>query len=146
MTRQGRNINDSMPAYCVGEAIKLLGKGKDISQSIVALLGLAFRGGVSDTRLSPTYKVIEELKKYDITKIRIHDPLVKSDPLLSPDIVLTSDLSQAVKDADLIILIADHPQYYKIIGDDLHKVPVYDGRGILDRAKFYKFTSIGTPR
>lgn len=146
MTRLGRNINDSMPAYCVGEAIKLLGAVKDISQARVALLGLAFRGGVSDTRLSPTYKVIEELKKYKIKEIRVHDPLVKSDPLLSPDILLTSELSDAVREADLIMLIADHPEYYNLTKDDLGKVAIYDGRGILNGSKFPdRFASIGTP-
>ena len=49
-----------MPAVTVQQAIKLLNRRKSIAQSIVTLLGLAFRGGVSDTRLSPTYKVIEE--------------------------------------------------------------------------------------
>ena len=44
------------------------------------MLGLAFRGGVSDTRLSPTYTVIDEFKKLKVSEIRIHDPFVKDDP------------------------------------------------------------------
>jgi nucleotide sugar dehydrogenase len=146
ITRLGRNVNDSMPAYCVAQAVRLL-NGADISQSVIALLGLAFRGGVSDTRLSPTYRVIEELKKLNAKEIRVHDPLVKSDPNLPNDVSLTSSLSQAVRGADLVILVSDHPQYKGLSADDLAGAPVYDGRGMLDESKFPqgRFASIGKP-
>jgi nucleotide sugar dehydrogenase len=144
IARLGRNVNDSMPAYCVDQAVRLL-DGTDISQSIVALLGLAFRGGVSDTRLSPTYRVIEELKKREVKEIRVHDPRVKSDLNLPQDVALTSSLLQAVKGADLVILVSDHPEYRSLTHESVGGAPVYDGRGILDRSKFDsgKFASIG---
>src|ERR671917_1672975 len=47
IVRYGRTINDSMPAYCVMQAIKLI-DGSDLSKCTVALLGLGFRGDVSD--------------------------------------------------------------------------------------------------
>jgi UDP-N-acetyl-D-mannosaminuronate dehydrogenase len=126
--------------------MKLL-DGTDVSKSTVALLGLAFRGGVSDTRLSPTYKVIEELKKLKVKGIRVHDPLVMSDPNLPQDIMLTSNLSKAVKDADLVIVISDHPEYRNLTYEELDSTPVYDGRGVLDRSRFAagRFASIGRP-
>jgi nucleotide sugar dehydrogenase len=144
IARLGRNVNDSMPAYCVDQAVRLL-NGTDISQSIVALLGLAFRGGVSDTRLSPTYRVIEELKKRKVKEIRVHDPRVKSDLNLPQDVALTSSLLQAVKGADLVILVSDHPEYRSLTHESVGGAPMYDGRGILDRSKFDsgKFASIG---
>src|ERR687890_972611 len=128
----GRNVNDAMPAYCVEQAMKLIDRS-DVSMCTVVLLGLGFRGGVSDTRLSPTYKVIEELKKLKVKEIRVHDPLVTRDPNLPPDIILTSDLSRAAKNADIVMLISDHPEYYNITNEKLNGAPVYDGRGILDR-------------
>ena len=142
----GRNVNNSMPAYCVEQALKLIDRS-DLSKCTVALLGLGFRGGVADTRLSPTYKVIEELKKLKVKEIRVHDPLVTRDPNLPHDIILTSDLSKAVKNADLVMLISDHPEYLNITNEDLDNAPVYDGRGILDRSRFAasRFASIGIP-
>jgi nucleotide sugar dehydrogenase len=142
----GRNVNDSMPAYCVEQAMKLIDRS-DISKCSISLLGLGFRGGVSDTRLSPTYKVIEELKKLKVKEIRVHDPLVRTDPNLPQDIMLTSDLSRATKNADLVMLISDHPEYHKITSKELNSAPVYDGRGILDRSRFAvsRFASIGRP-
>ena len=139
ITRLGRNVNDSMPAYCVQQAVRLLGGAKP---SMVAVLGLAFRGGVTDTRLSPTYAVVDELKKLG-ARVRVHDPLVKSDPGLPQDVLLTADMKEAAADADLVILSTDHPQYGKLSQRDLGDLPVYDGRGVLDRAKFGRFAAIG---
>ena len=114
---------------------------------IITLLGLAFRGGVSDTRLSPTYKVIEEFQKLKVKEIRIHDPLIINDPSLSgkQNIILTSNLDEAIQGTDLVMLIADHPEYRTLTTDDLGGAPIYDGRGILDRSKFdhSAFASIG---
>ncbi|MGV8106294.1 MAG: UDP binding domain-containing protein [Nitrososphaerota archaeon] len=94
-----------MPSYCVRQAIRLL-RFSELPKSTVTILGLAFRGDVSDTRLSPTYSIIRELQKFGVKNIRIHDPFVSNDPnLLKYDNVsLTSDLNKAVKDSDLIIL------------------------------------------
>ena len=146
IVKYGRTINDSMPAYCVMQAIKLI-DGSDLLKCTVALLGLGFRGDVSDTRLSPTYRVIEELKKLEVKEIRVHDPLVAKDPNLPQDVVLTSDLSIAVKDADLVMLVSDHSQYHNITNETLSGAALYDGRGILDGLKYpaNKFASIGRP-
>ena len=111
-------VNDAMPAYCVREAVKLLdGKKKNEDKSLdrvtVTLLGLAFRGGVSDTRLSPTYEVIKEFQKIGVKEIRVHDPLVKSDPLLlkHQNVILSSDLTSVLNGTDLIMIVADHAEY-----------------------------------
>ena len=45
--------------------------------------------------------------------------------------------------ADLVILSTDHPQYGKLSQRDLGDLPVYDGRGVLDRTKFDRFAAIG---
>jgi len=136
ITNLAREINSLMPKYCVQEALSLLNKtGKPSTNSKVAVLGLAFRGGVSDTRLSPSYDVINELLNAGCS-VRVHDPYVSSDSKLPSTVTLTSKLDEALKDANLIILATDHPEYTKINPRKLRKIPVYDGRGILDRTKF----------
>ena len=132
LTSLGRAVNDSMPAYCVRKAIKLLGES-DISKCTVSFTWIGLQGWVSDTRLSPTYMVIDELKKLKVKQIRVHDPLVANDSNLSQDIILTSNLSQATKDADLVMLISDHPGYHDLTHEEIYSKPVYDGRGILDK-------------
>ncbi|MEM2140599.1 nucleotide sugar dehydrogenase [Nitrososphaera sp.] len=141
ITRLGRNVNDSMPAHCVRQALSLC--ALEPAQCSVAILGLAFRGGVSDTRLSPTYAVVSELKRLGAKEIRVHDPMVKSDSALPADVMLTQDLARAVKGADLVILATDHAEYRNLSKKELGDAPVYDGRGMLDGSKFTRFASIG---
>lgn len=150
ITKMARDINDSMPKFCVSQAVKLLNvKRKLVEDSTISLLGLAFRGGVSDTRLSPTYTVIEEFRKLNAREIRIHDPLVKNDSVLPKEenIILSSDLDTVLNNADLIMIVADHKEYQDLNPDLLSEGSVvYDGRGMLDRKKFdsNRFAAIGS--
>jgi hypothetical protein len=43
------------------------------------------------------------------------------------------------------MLITDHPEYQTLKPADLGEIPVYDGRGMLDKSKFkhLAFASIG---
>lgn len=135
LTKYSRLLNNSMPKYCVRQALKLI-HSKNLKDSTITLLGLAFRGGVSDTRLSPTYDVIKELQKLKVKEIRIHDPLVKKDNFIAKynNIILFNELSQAVKGADLVMIIADHNEYKKVNYEIFRNIALYDGRGIINSA------------
>ena len=52
------------------------------------------------------------------------------------NVILTSNLSDALKDTDLIMLVADHPEYSMLTYEDTKGSPIYDGRGLLDKSKF----------
>jgi len=145
ITKSARQINSLMPKYCVSQALSLLSKsGKSSNKSKVAVLGLAFRGGVSDTRLSPSYDVIHELLNAGCSVI-VHDPYVSRDSELPSPVVLTKDLDKALNGSDLVIIATDHPQYTRINPRKFGKTAVYDGRGILDSSKFGNllFSGIG---
>jgi nucleotide sugar dehydrogenase len=138
-----RQINEGMPSYAVNQALNAYQrsqtKAKNLKDCRVTLLGLAFRGGVSDTRLSPTYRVIEELIKKGVTNIQVHDPLVVSDSSLSryPGVILIDNLGSSMKDADLIIIVADHAEYSSISVEDVGNAVVYDGRGVIDASNAF---------
>lgn len=145
ITKLARQVNSLMPKYCVMKALSMLNKtGKPSANSKVTVLGLAFRGGVSDTRLSPSYDVILELLNVGC-KIKVHDPYVSSDNKLPNSVVLTNKLNDALDGSELVIIATDHPQYAKMNPRKLRNVAVYDGRGILDGSRFKKvlFSGIG---
>jgi len=152
ITKLSRAVNDAMPAFCVNEAIKLLKPRTETSFDgiTVTLLGLAFRGGVSDTRMSPTYQVIKEFQKLQVKEIRVHDPMVRADPTLvqAQNVVLSSNLNDSINGTNLIMIIADHNEYRTLTPKDIDGVPIYDGRSILDRKIFvhstYATIGIGT--
>ena len=136
LIRMARSINDSMPTYAVKRAMTLLHSHSksDKTHLAVTLLGLAFRGNVSDTRFSPTYSVVNELKNYNVSEIRVHDPLVKRDPIIEKEenVVLYSDLNKAIEGADLVIVVANHNEYLNLDPHIMKNIVVYDGRRILD--------------
>jgi len=124
----------------VSDALRLLGKNKkNIKHAKVAVLGLGFRGEVSDTRLSPSYEVIKQFLKKG-HKVIVHDPYVKHDSDLPKSVNLSSNLKSVTKQADLIFISTDHKQYSKINEGYLknNSTIIYDGRNILNKIKFKK--------
>ena len=65
--RAGPSINDFMPRYVAGLAIKGLNKvGRKIRGSHVLIMGLTCKEDVADTRESPAENMVEELKEFDV--------------------------------------------------------------------------------
>jgi len=148
ITKTARTINNDMPAYSLNNALKMLPR-KGIRQSKITILGLAFRGGVSDTRLSPTYEIVKELTRLKIKDVIVHDPLVKEDNLISKykNVKLVNNLDYAVTNRDLIILATNHQEYLVLNTSIIGQTPIYDGRGYLNPDDFEKnlYRGIGRP-
>lgn len=96
-----RRINDGMP-HRVAAVLRerLVG----LSRPKVTLLGVTYKGNVDDTRESPALEVIADLKEAGC-EIGIYDPHVKdfAYPL--------SSLEEAFRDADAVVLLADHAEF-----------------------------------
>ena len=72
-----QEINNSMPAYVVGQISEILNKnGKLLNNSKILLMGVAYKKDISDMRESPAIDVTELLleKKVDVSYF---DPFVK---------------------------------------------------------------------
>lgn len=98
LMQMARKTNDGMPGFVLDIIQKEL---KDIDKPVITVFGVAYKGNVGDTRLSPALDVIPLLKEkgYDV---RIFDPLVEDFPYdLLP-------LDKAVSGSDCIIVLADH--------------------------------------
>jgi nucleotide sugar dehydrogenase len=148
ITKSARAINNDMPSYSLNSALKMLPR-KVIRKSKITILGLAFRGGVSDTRLSPTYDILKELTRLKIKDVIVHDPLVTEDNIISKykNVELVNNLDYAVTNRDLIILATNHQEYLKLNSSIIRQTPIYDGRGYLNPDDFEKklYRGIGRP-
>lgn len=101
LMRTARMTNDGMPQFVV-EAIEseLVG----IENPVVTIFGVAYKGNVGDTRLSPALEVISLLRKKGF-KVRLYDPLVENFRYeLLP-------LDEAVEGSDCIVVLADHSDF-----------------------------------
>jgi UDP-N-acetyl-D-mannosaminuronate dehydrogenase len=93
------------------------------------VLGVSYKGGVGDPRYSPSTEIIQRLRDKGLN-VRVHDPLVTryGEPLMS--------LEDAVRGADLIAVLVDHPGFMQIdaraVAQLMRGASVIDGRNVLD--------------
>jgi len=140
LLQYSRKINDNMPKKCVNDSINMLMKNKIKPKNAkITVLGLGFRGEVTDTRLSPTYDVVNEFLKKECI-ISVHDPYIFEDKTLPKSVSLTKNLSEATENADLIFISSDHKTYSKLNSKSFSKgkksILFFDGRNILNTKLF----------
>ncbi len=155
LVKLAREVNSTMPKYVAGLAVKGTSlKGIRPEEANVCVLGVAFRGGGADTRLSPTYDLIAELRARGFGKIRVHDPLVRDDPNLPEGIPLFSDLREALKGCNVVILATDHKEYVgksvKELAEwtEVRPLVIVDGRDVLDASRVPEgvaYLAVGRP-
>lgn len=125
-----RNINESMPVYAVNqlESALIQKTGKTLEGANVAVLGLSYKSNVADDRESPSYVVIDHLKRRGANVVA-YDPYIldKSD---------VKTLEAAVTDKDAIIIATSHREFLELQASQLSGVSVLlDGRNaLIDKA------------
>ncbi|SPF52691.1 UDP-glucose 6-dehydrogenase YwqF [Candidatus Desulfosporosinus infrequens] len=84
---------------------------KDESNKKIAVLGLSFKAGTSDTRNSPAVHLLEKLADTKIT-IHVYDPVVKSlkEPLKSR-VVFSESIEDTIRDSDCLIIMTEWPEF-----------------------------------
>jgi UDP-N-acetyl-D-mannosaminuronic acid dehydrogenase len=148
-----RELNDWMPIHCVDLLEEELDmRGRSLSQSKIAILGLAFLPNSDDTRNTPTYAMDRELRERGASVI-IHDPLVESDEGVTN---LTNDMIESLRGADGIILSTAHEEYREIDFANIEKIMrtpvIIDGRKLWSMEKVvstgfsYRCVGVGTSR
>lgn len=133
-------LNDKMPRYAVQRLIsKLCEYNMDISDMSVALLGLAYKPNVGDTRRSPSIEVGYELQRHTGSLI-LHDPYVNELKIAIKGVKITNNLDEALSSADIIFVGTAHSEYLKLITPETLKKYnvkcVFDGRNCLDKSAF----------
>lgn len=92
-------INESVPAYLIEGLAKRMGS---LENKVVAVLGLAFKREIDDTRNSLSYKAIKILARRGAAVLR-HDPFVKP-----------GDLGEILGKADAVLVCTDHLAYKQL--------------------------------
>ncbi|MCH8896158.1 MAG: nucleotide sugar dehydrogenase, partial [Proteobacteria bacterium] len=75
----GRRINDGMGAFIAAQVIKsLIRQGGTVKDSVVTVLGLAFKENVPDLRNTRVIDIVRELTDFGL-KVQVSDPLADSE-------------------------------------------------------------------
>lgn len=131
-----RRVNDGMANYVVE---RLRGELGSLSGSRIAILGIAYKGNVGDTRESPGLKLAHELRasvsrpedggaEGGAVDVTLCDPYVHDDAVVG--------LEEAVTDADAAVITADHDEFGELtprrVGDRMARRLIVDTKGVLD--------------
>jgi UDP-N-acetyl-D-glucosamine dehydrogenase len=99
-------VNQQMPYHCVAKAQRALNDaGLSVKGARIAVLGVSYKPGVGDTRESPALKIITLLKDLG-AEVLYHDPHV---PALTDFGLSNTPLEEALRDADLALIVTAHP-------------------------------------
>ena len=121
-----REINDGMPNHVL-QIVKGMLEGVD--NPVITAFGVAYKGGVDDTRETPALKFIK-LAENEGYKVKVHDPHVKE---FEYEIL---SLEEAVRGSDCMVLITDHAEFKEFdpkgISELMRNKNIVDTRNILD--------------
>ncbi|RLM89192.1 nucleotide sugar dehydrogenase [Halobellus sp. Atlit-38R] len=133
-----RRVNDRMPDYVITRLEDALGT---VRGATIAVLGVTYKGNVSDTRNSPGLAIARRLAGHtrserplpdggDNLDVRLHDP-VATDPTLA-----LQSQAEALDGADAAVIAASHDQFTDLdperVGELLEKRLVVDPLALLD--------------
>src|SRR5579859_832953 len=113
-------VNEGLVLYVVDELRRL----RDLSQTTVGLLGMAFKPEVDDIRASLSYKLKRTLLMH-ARQVLTTDPFVKCDPELRT-------VQEVIDGSDVLILSTPHQAYKNL---DLQGKPIFDVWGFFEDAE-----------
>jgi UDP-N-acetyl-D-mannosaminuronic acid dehydrogenase len=135
-----RKINDFMPTHMFRLTMDALDRaGKSPKGAKVALLGWAFLANSDDTRNTPSEPYRDLLLK-EGTIVQVHDPHVTE----YPGITFISDLDDALRGADAVVIFAGHHHYSGLDPEKIRRLSgrkhpaIIDGRNMVDPDAFIR--------
>jgi UDP-N-acetyl-D-mannosaminuronic acid dehydrogenase len=135
LIRTAREVNDAQPGLVVDRVLAAVGSlaGPRGAAPRVAALGLAFKPDIDDLRESPAVEVVGRLATaVPEASIDVVEPHVAALPpaLAAYPNVALAGLEQAVRRADVVLLLVDHTEFSGVDRAALAATTVVDTRGL----------------
>lgn len=128
-----RKINDLMPEHTVELVVKALQEvGKDVKNSKIAILGVAYKGEVGQVTNSPAEKIVHRLIGLG-ARVVVYDPYCKE----SFSAEVAKGIEEAVREADCVVIVTEHTMFKELQLDRLkalmaRRPVIVDGRRIVE--------------
>ena len=123
LMRAARQVNDEKPDWVINKVRKAAAKFK---KPVIACLGLAFKANIDDLRESPAKSIVEKLIQEAVGEILVCEPNIST--LEAFHLVA---LDEAIKRADIIVVLVDHKEFLKIDRNCLSEKILIDTKGVL---------------
>lgn len=134
-----REINVSMPEYVVQKVNELM---EIRDGKIVTVFGLTYKGNVDDIRESPAMDIYNLLRAEGKLDVRAYDPHVNQS-------WVEQDLTTAVANSDLVLILADHNEFKQFTNIDLAGMKdklIFDTKNIVhsveDGIEYYNYGNL----
>src|SRR5262249_20661981 len=129
LIQTAREVNDGKPRWVIEQVRQAADRFKD---PVIACLGLAFKANIDDLRESPALAITEALARETQAKILAVEPYVSAcPPKLAglPNVEFTG-ADEALKRADILLLLVDHDRFKLIEREQLARKVLIDTRGL----------------
>jgi UDP-N-acetyl-D-mannosaminuronic acid dehydrogenase len=118
MIDYSRRLNEYMAEHVVKLVLKALKQAdKAPEKAKIAVLGVAYKGEVSDPTNSPVEKIIHELMKFKV-QVVVHDPYCKE----SFGAEKEGDLTKAVDRSDCMLVATDHKIFKEVKFEEIKEL------------------------
>lgn len=141
LIKLARDINVSMPEYVVRRTKDILSK---LGGNKVTVFGLTYKGDVDDIRESPAFDIYELLKNEANLEVTAYDPHVNLD-------WVEKDLSTALKDSSLVLVLSDHSEFKQMKDTDFIMMKdnvIFDTKNVMKSefkdVKYYNYGNLYT--
>jgi UDP-N-acetyl-D-mannosaminuronic acid dehydrogenase len=127
--KQARLTNDAKPHYVIDKIHKMSDQFK---RPVIACLGLSFKANIDDLRESPALQIVEKLTVNKEHELLIVEPNITHLPVnLKNENVQLLSLNEALQQANIIVVLVNHKEFYTIDKVKLATKVVIDTCGIL---------------
>ena len=124
-----------------------------LHESKVAMLGLSFKPHSDDVRDSPALDVAVQLHGLGARVVAIDPEAIASARARHPQLAYSSDVEETLRDADVVVLVTEWPEFRKIdpvwAASVVRNPTIIDGRNTLDsaawRAAGWTYVGLGRP-
>jgi UDP-N-acetyl-D-glucosamine dehydrogenase len=146
-------LNNGMPRHTVERLLKTLRKMRKNPRKVkVALWGLSYKGGVKDTRRSPSVDLLKIFQRSGV-KVVVYDPFVEKIKVGSVEYASANSILDSAKGADAVVIVTNHAEFRQVdlseVKAQMNPDPVlFDTRNLRTRKESEEagFTYLATGR